>query len=983
MAREIPAAPRIYTTTYDNFRGVDFTNDPTNVWSHRSPNAKNMIPDLSGRPWKRTGWKIVKTAQDFKDVYNTTKGYDPEDADYFTGKVIPQKTSYFELGGEDYLAITNNLGLFIYSKFIGTSAADKPYLIFIDRYYGEEDTPSESTSTITTIAPDANRSFFFEGNGKAGFYIFCTAGTGLSAKTSLFRFDGEKLRIVDPYVPRLLIGTSPTEVSGTFYESPNMLTPERQVLYMGDGASVDYLLPEYADLSATFKVEIRSGTAWAETSAYTTSDYVYGGKTVTKVTFSNAPASETEDNVRITYSIAGGDVSTKTLTFTYRIGKGTKTVQTRTLTYVDGALETTTPWVDGATTNWDSRCKCAAPNLLLKDNKPDIKVYLKTDADNWTGQPILDSMVDATYTSYTNSLLVFVPNPTGYYYTEVTEYSTPTELSSNVSTNNSSGSGSSGEIHAMGSVTSTVTTVTQQRTVSKWKYYPIKIEAQQRTYSASPERNAFEQCIRSHVYGDGIINSVFMTGSTADAYKSRVWWSAVQDPSYFPDTNYFEAGSNDTKIAGLIKVGEYLGVIKQGQSTDSTIYLAYPTKIASGSITEGKETVTTYDDTFAVKSSIGGVGAVSNGAFNILNGEPLFLSKNGVMGIVATNENEKQIRNRSFYINKKLIDEGNLESAFSFVWRNMYILALNNHCYVLDGSQKSSWANEKTNLQYECYYWDNVPAQCFARYDEELWFTDHDGRLCRFKPEGEPSSYHDDYDSSVVVDEDNTLGNIPVSVIASNPGVKVNIDLDTFWSRASETGQYVFTFGSAGYLHRTLFGHHFGNSGHLDVSDSPRSGDSIMTYLHDSEGWHLNGDVTDIGDYGLTIEGEPKINDVIMINVGCPILAKWTTVLDDDGSAHYFKTLQKKGTMVVLYPQSSTGVRVYIKRDNEAEMYVGTATVRGSNNDITAPSDFYLKKKAKKYKRLQIIAENDGFDETFGIDEIIKCYTVGNYSRNR
>ena len=113
MAREIPAAPKIYTTTYDNFRGVDFTNDPTNVWSHRSPNAKNMIPDLSGRPWKRTGWKIVKTAQDFKDVYNTTKGYDPEDADYFTGKVIPQKTSYFELGGEDYLAITNNLGLFI------------------------------------------------------------------------------------------------------------------------------------------------------------------------------------------------------------------------------------------------------------------------------------------------------------------------------------------------------------------------------------------------------------------------------------------------------------------------------------------------------------------------------------------------------------------------------------------------------------------------------------------------------------------------------------------------------------------------------------------------------------------------------------------------------------------------------------------------------------------------------------------------------
>ena len=983
MAIPVPASPKVYTTKYSNFRGVDFTSDPSNVWSHRSPNAKNMTPDLSGRPWKRTGWKIAKSAQDFRDVYNTMMGYDVEDPEYFDGKLIPQKVSYYELGGEDYLAITNNLGLFIYSRFIGASAADEPYLIFINKYYGEEGTPSESSATTTEIVPDANRSFFFEGNGKAGFYIFCTAGSGGSAKTSLFRFDGEKLRIVDPYIPKLLIGTKPTEVSGTFYENPNMLTPERQVLYTGDGTSVDYLLPEYADVSATFTVELRSGNAWAETQSYTLSDYTYGGTTVTKITFTgSAPAADTEDNVRVTYSIVGSAVSTKTLTFTGKVGKGTKTTQTRTLTYVDGALQTTTPWVDGSTTNWLSRCKCVAPNLLLNNNKPDLDVYMKITADDWTGQPILDSKVEATYEAYANTLLVYVPNPSGYYYTEVTEYSTPTELSTNITTTGGSGS-SGGEIHASGITSHTITTITQQRVVSRWKYYPIKIEAQQRTYASSPERSAFEQCIRSHVYGDGIINSVFMTGSTADAYKSRVWWSAVQDPSYFPDTNYFEAGSNDTKIAGLIKVGEYLGVIKQGQSTDSTIYLAYPTKVASGSITEGDETVTTYDDTFAVKSSIGGIGAVSNGAFNILNGEPLFLSKHGVMGIEARNENEKQIRNRSFYVNKRLAEEGNLESAFSFVWRNMYILALNNHCYVLDGAQKSSWANEKTNLQYECYYWDNVPAQCFARYDEELWFVDHDGRLCRFKPDGEQSSYHDDYDASIVVDDDSSLGNIPVSVIASNPDVKVTIDLDTFWSRASETGQYVFSFGSAGYLHRTLFGHHFGNSGHLDVSQSPRVGDSIMTYLHDSEGWHLNGEVTDIEDYGLTIEGEPKIEDIIMINVGCPIAARWTTVLDDDGSAHYFKTLQKKGTMVVLYPQSSTGVKVYIKRDNEPELFVGTATVRSSNNEITAPSDFYLKKKAKKYKRLQIIAENDGFDETFGIDEIIKCYTVVNYSRNR
>ena len=459
----------------------------------------------------------------------------------------------------------------------------------------------------------------------------------------------------------------------------------------------------------------------------------------------------------------------------------------------------------------------------------------------------------------------------------------------------------------------------------------------------------------------------------------------------------------------MIDVGEYLGVVKQGQSRTSTIYLAYQTKVESGQVStvdaNGKTTSeTTYDVTYGVKTSIGGVGAISNGAFNILNGEPLFLSKEGIMGIVPVNENEKQIRNRSFYVNKKLLAEADLENSFSFVWRNMYILAVNHHCYVLDGSQKSSWANEKTNLQYECYYWENVPAQCFAKYNNQLWFTDYDGRLCRFKAEGANESYHDEYDSSVSL-EDNTTplgesavtyGYIPVSVISSNSKVIPEIDIDTFWSQVNEAGSYLFSLTSAGYLHRTHFGAHFardgfqgqgmGNSGHLDVSQSPRGGDSIMTYFHDSEGWHINGEPANLAAYGITFTDEsedPKLNDTIKITAGAPIVARWTTIFDDDGSANYFKTLQKKGTMVVLYPQSSTGVRVYLRKDNNDPVYVGTATVRGSNNELTAPSDFYLRKKAKKYKRLQIITENDGFDETFGIDEIIKCFTYGNYSRNR
>ena len=997
MALQVPKEPKIYTTKYDNFRGVDFTNDPSNVWSHRSPNAKNMTPDLSGRPWKRTGWKVEKSSQDFRDCFNTQMGYEEGDPGYYDGPIVPIKTSYFELGGMDYLAISNNLGLFFYSSYIGSLASNEPYLIYIDRYYGEIGTPSESTATQIAIAPDANRGFFFEGQGKAGFYIFCTTTDVTDPddpviETSLFRFDGEKLRKVDPRVPIIMIGKEPGDTAGTIYEYPNILTLKRICQFMGNGSTAEFVLPEKADSTATLTVEVLVSGVWTTrqlTTHYTVDySYSYAGQTVTKVTFTagNIPVASDIDNVRVTYSIGGSIATLSKVPLTPKnIVRTSVMMQQRTVTYVNGTLTSTTPWANKNVQNSSAPATWAIPNVVISSGKPDIDVYMQTAENTWTGTPILSSIVDAQYMAYSNILTVDVTQMSGFYANVSQEASNPTQVSTNVTKVSRD---ASGEVHAMGpggKITDTITTIVEQRYLTTYYRYPIKVEANQRTYSSSPERAAFEQCSRAMVFGDGLINSVFMTGSSVDDYKSRVWWSYATDPSYFPDVYYFEAGSNDTKIAGLMKVGEFLGVIKQGQSFDSTIYLAYHTKVASGTITNADgSTETIYDDTYAVKSSIGGIGAVSNGAFNILNDEPLFLSRNGVMGINPANENEKQLRNRSFYVNKKLLEEGSLENAFSFVYRNMYILAVNNHCYVLDGSQKSSWANEKTNLQYECYYWDNVPAQCFARFDEQLYFTDHKGRLCRFKPEGIASSYHDDYDPTIVVADDASRDVIPVSVLCSNPNVKVQIDTDEFWAQASETGQYVFTLGSAGYLHRTLFGHDLGNSGHLDVNSSPRTGDSITEYLHDSEGWHINGEPTSLADYGIVItEGTPQLNDAIVVMAGNPIVARWTTVLDDDGSAHYFKNLQKKGTMVALFPDSSTGVKVYLKKDNEAELYIGRATVRGSANEITAPSDFYLKKKAKKYKRLQIIAESDGFDENFGIDEFIKCYTVGSYSRNR
>lgn len=368
-------------------------------------------------------------------------------------------------------------------------------------------------------------------------------------------------------------------------------------------------------------------------------------------------------------------------------------------------------------------------------------------------------------------------------------------------------------------------------------------------YTASTEGgavSAFFDCKTVAIYGTGLVNAVFVSGCDNDDYSSRVWYSQTGNPAYFPDLNYFVAGSNDTKVMGLVKVGEYLGCVKQGNTVDSTIYLAYP--------------VSFDDDTaFAVKQSVTGIGALSKRCFANVGDESLFLSKDGVMAIEPTNtESERQVKNRSFYINGKLLKEPCLEKAFAFVWDGFYILCVNSHCYVLDSAQKSSWANEKTNLQYECYYWENIPAVCFGHYNDFLWFGDAEGNLCRFKT---------------------------------------------------------------------------------------HQADGMAAYNDD----------------------------------GQAIPCEWSTPLDNDGATNFFKNMQKKGCCVTLQPMENTGATVYVRADGKDPVKIGSVSIKGANE----PQEFYLNKKVKKYKRIQVIIRNNGMNEGFGVQEIIKIYTLGNYSKNK
>ena len=135
-------ADKVYNTTYSDFRGVDYTNDASNVWRRRSPSGVNMLPDESGRPFKRTGWEVMLTNAELVDDLNSINN------DSFEECTI-MKLAWFDLAGYDHLAVFTDKGVLFYN-----SDGFKSGSLDSDCYSGYD------------------RCFFFEGNGTSAFYIY-------------------------------------------------------------------------------------------------------------------------------------------------------------------------------------------------------------------------------------------------------------------------------------------------------------------------------------------------------------------------------------------------------------------------------------------------------------------------------------------------------------------------------------------------------------------------------------------------------------------------------------------------------------------------------------------------------------------------------------------------------------------------------------------------------------------------------------------
>ena len=434
------------------------------------------------------------------------------------------------------------------------------------------------------------------------------------------------------------------------------------------------------------------------------------------------------------------------------------------------------------------------------------------------------------------------------------------------------------------------------------------------------------------LYNKGYYNEAFVHLLSSDAAtfqssrlfiadKYRVYYSDVSMPFVISDLAWFDV---DSEVVGFTRSNSYLAVLARDNGR-STIYLASET---SRVVDSEKNETETY---FSVKESNAGIGAIAPRAIATLSDEPMFLSKTGVFGILTNWTSEKYAVNRSSRINRKLCKEPNLETAVAVAFNDYLYLAVNGRMYVLDGRHKES--DRAGNKPLEAYYFEGLPAiESMFVINDKMYFAD----------DSDIYTWNDDLPDTERYYDDAYL----------KTATEVLYQISD--SQAEEpTGEW------------------------MNVKPIPAE-DEFLWYkvAFDDSSEEITLEEFEVGDKRLT---------------GDAVCARWCSVYDDDGSPQRLKTLMKKGSMVTLVPHFRSGCEITLAKDGDIFEYLGSFDSdlqsfeyidfsRFSFNSNAVAFDAFTRKKIKKYKRLQIQIENNKA-EPFGLTQITKTYTMGNYAK--
>lgn len=231
-----------------------------------------------------------------------------------------------------------------------------------------------------------------------------------------------------------------------------------------------------------------------------------------------------------------------------------------------------------------------------------------------------------------------------------------------------------------------------------------------KTQAGFPER--IKKCRFHTIFGGSNDTRVFVAGNRD--MSDYVWRSGLSDPSYFPENGFYKFTET---VKGFAKQYDYL-VVERANGKHQVAYQLNPNGLA----------------TFPSKPINDQVGTIATHSIQIVENNPVSLSKNGVYMLTASDvRDERNVSHVSEMIDPRLLAEPNLDKAVSVDFDKKYWLALNGNVYVFDYTIN------------EWYLYDNIHANCFIERDRNLYFgSSKNGLLYRFKKESELEPFNDD-----------------------------------------------------------------------------------------------------------------------------------------------------------------------------------------------------------------------------------------------
>jgi hypothetical protein len=228
-----------------------------------------------------------------------------------------------------------------------------------------------------------------------------------------------------------------------------------------------------------------------------------------------------------------------------------------------------------------------------------------------------------------------------------------------------------------------------------------------------------KKCTFSVAFGGSNDTRMFIIGNPN--MPEYAWRSGLYDPTYWPENGFYKYPE---KVRGFSKQYDYLVVHREGGLHQIT----YSENAGVAS--------------FPSKPINDEVGTLSTQSIQIIENNPVFLSKDGVYMLTASNvRDERNVSHISLTVDRKLLLESGLDQAVSIDYDKKYWLAANSKVYVLDYAQKTD-----LTPYGKWYIYDNIPSSCFLEKDGYLYFgSSSDGLVYRFHKDAENSnSFNDD-----------------------------------------------------------------------------------------------------------------------------------------------------------------------------------------------------------------------------------------------